>query len=232
MTILQRGPQVLKEMDGDVATALADAFARRGVPVLFGTKLERFEKTDAGKKRVFFEHEGEQKSLEAEEIIYALGRGPATDKLGIDRAGIATMHGRLSVNAHQQTSVPHIFAAGDAAGPHEIVHIAIQQGELAARNAARFLKNGAQNKQEALEQIDYRLKLFVVFSEPQVAAVGFTESELMTAGAALLRGALRLRRSWQSDGARRDGRFCEIDRRVRQLRAFSARRQSARRPAS
>ncbi len=79
----------------------------------------------------------------------------------------------------QQTNVPHIFAAGDAAGPHEIVHIAIQQGEVAARNAHRLLRGGT----EPLEDTDYRLKLFVVFMEPQVAAIGFTERELMTAGA-------------------------------------------------
>lgn len=181
VTILQRGLQVLKEMDGDVAMAVSDAFARRGVPVFFGTRLGRFEKMDSGKKRVIFQHEDAEKTAEAEELIYALGRAPALDTLGIENAGLPAMHQRLSVNTHQQTSVPHIFAAGDAAGPHEIVHIAIQQGEIAARNAARFL--GKKEPVGPLEQSDYRLKLFVVFSEPQVAAVGFTERELMGAGA-------------------------------------------------
>jgi pyruvate/2-oxoglutarate dehydrogenase complex dihydrolipoamide dehydrogenase (E3) component len=74
--------------------------------------------------------------------------------------------------------VPHIFAAGDAAGPYEIVHIAIQQGEVAARNAARLIAG----KGEPLEKTDYRLKLFAIFTEPQVAAIGWTEKELMTAG--------------------------------------------------
>ena len=88
-------------------------------------------------------------------------------------------HGRLSVTARQQTNVPHIFAAGDAAGLHEIVHIAIQQAEVAARNAHRLLRDAG----EPLEEVDYRLKLVVVFTEPQVAAIGFSERELMTANA-------------------------------------------------
>lgn len=183
VTILQRSQQVLKEMDGDVAASLARAFTRRGARMFFCTTLVRFEKTAAGEKRVIFQQEGVEKSVKAEEIIYALGRAPALDGLGLDRAGLAAMNGRLSVNLCQQTSVPHIFAAGDAAGPHEIVHIAIQQGELAARNAARLLQAPAKGGGEPLEQIDYRLKLFVVFSEPQAAAVGFTERELLAARA-------------------------------------------------
>ena len=192
VTIVQRGAQVLSDMDGDVATALSDAFERRGIRFFFRTKLTRIEKCGAG-KCVRFQHDGEEKSVEAEEIIYALGRAPQLAGLALENAGVAAQHGHLSVNAFQQTNAPHIFAAGDASGPYEIVHIAIQQGEVAARNAARFLrgeKNDALHEpgeshaaHEPLEQIDYRLKLFVVFSEPQVAAVGFTERDLMEARA-------------------------------------------------
>jgi pyruvate/2-oxoglutarate dehydrogenase complex dihydrolipoamide dehydrogenase (E3) component len=80
----------------------------------------------------------------------------------------------------QQTSQPHIFAAGDVCGPFEVVHIAIQQGEVAARNAARLLAGGP----EPLEQMDYRLKLFAVFSDPEVAVVGQGEAELRGQGVA------------------------------------------------
>lgn len=176
VTVLQRGSQVLKEMDGDVALALTEAFTKRGVRMFFGTVLRRIEKTAAG-KRVHFSHEGEEHFVEAEEIIYALGRAPQFDGLALEKAGVTAQHGHLSPRATQQTNVQHVLAAGDAAGPHEIVHLAIQQGELAARNAAHLARG------EALESIDYRLKLFVVFTEPQVASIGFTEKELMPAGA-------------------------------------------------
>jgi pyruvate/2-oxoglutarate dehydrogenase complex dihydrolipoamide dehydrogenase (E3) component len=72
-----------------------------------------------------------------------------------------------------QTSAPHIFAAGDCAGPHEIVHIAIQQGETAVHNLL---------KPTSPRRMDYRLLISVVFTEPQVACVGLTEKAAMAQG--------------------------------------------------
>src|SRR5205814_2902347 len=63
---------------------------------------------------------------------------------------------------------PHIYAVGDCTGPHEIVHIAIQQGEVAAYNIAH---------PEAPRKMDYRLLTNVVFTEPQIATIGLTEKE-------------------------------------------------------
>jgi pyruvate/2-oxoglutarate dehydrogenase complex dihydrolipoamide dehydrogenase (E3) component len=178
VTIVQRGMQVLRDMDGDVARAASEALCARGVKLYLGTTMTRVEKSAAG-KRVVFQHEGKEQSAEAEEIIYGLGRAPNLDGLALEAAGVKASRGHLGTNANQQTNVPHIFAAGDAAGPHEIVHIAIQQAEVAARNAHRLV----QGSTEALEEMDYRLKLFIAFTEPQVAAIGFNERELMTANA-------------------------------------------------
>ena len=174
VTIIQRGEQVLGTMDTDVAGALVTAFEKRGIQVFLKTNLVRIEKHD-GKKRVWFQHDGVEKFAEAGEIIYALGRKAQLSGLNLERAGVTlAKRGHIACNASQQTSVPHIFGAGDVVGPHEIVHLAVQQGEIAARNAARILNAST----EPLEEIDYRLKLFVVFSEPQVAFVGMTEREL------------------------------------------------------
>jgi len=178
VTIVQRGQQVLRDMDGDVAMAASDALCARGVKLYLGTTLTRVEKCAAG-KRVIFQHEAEEHAVEAEEIVYGLGRAPNIGRLGLEAAGVKAQHGRLSMTAKQQTNVQHIFAAGDAAGPHEIVHIAIQQAEIAARNAHRLVRETG----EPLEEIDYRLKLFVAFMEPQVATIGFNERELMMANA-------------------------------------------------
>jgi pyruvate/2-oxoglutarate dehydrogenase complex dihydrolipoamide dehydrogenase (E3) component len=236
VTIVQRGKQVLRDMDGDVAVAVSDALCARGVRFFLGTELIRVEKSEAG-KRVIFRYEGAEHSAEAEEIVYGLGRAPNIEGLGIEAAGVKVSHAHVGATATQQTNVPHIFAAGDAAGPHEIVHIAIQQAEVAARNAHRLVRAGERKEgeelltqrrrdaeekalpahersqlvehlwerpaqgrgdadpnpqsaignpqsEEPLEEIDYRLKLFVVFTEPQVASVGFSERELITAHAA------------------------------------------------
>lgn len=178
VTILQRSGQVLKEMDVEVAAALTSAFEDRGISVLVGTRLLRVEAA-GGKKRVHFLHHGQEKMAEAAEIVYALGRVPQLAGLGLDRAGVRLCKaGALTLNASLQTTdAPHIFAAGDAAGPYEIVHLAVLQGELAARNAAKII----QPEPPPLEKIDYRLKLFAIFSMPEVAAVGMTEKELAVA---------------------------------------------------
>ena len=183
VTILQRSEQLLKEMDGDVAFALVNAFRKRGMHIYCHTQMLRVERAENGLKRIVFTQEGTERSVEAEEIIYALGREPRLDGLGLENAGLQTTRNCLAVGPTQQTCVPHIFAAGDVAGPYEVVHIAIQQGEIAARNAARLIKgeNGG-GMPHPLEEIDYRLRLFVVFSGPEIAMVGVTEQELQGEG--------------------------------------------------
>ena len=180
VTIIQRSEQLLKGADADVAEALTHGLRERGVKVFAGTKLLRAEISGA-KMRITFEYEGSSVSVEAEQIIHALGRSPTVDGLGLDVAGIKLTKGRPPMRATQQTSQPHIFAAGDVAGPFEIVHIAIQQGEIAARNAARLLASSG-----PMEEADYRLKLSVIFSDPEVAECGANERELRAGGISFL----------------------------------------------
>jgi pyruvate/2-oxoglutarate dehydrogenase complex dihydrolipoamide dehydrogenase (E3) component len=176
VTIIQRSGQLLTGVDEDVARVVEDAFRRRGITVFTETKLREVARTAAG-RRVVFEHEGREKSVEAAAVLNALGRRPNTSGLGLESAGVELRGATVKTNLHQQTTASHIFAAGDCCGPYEVVHIAIQQGELAARNVARILGND-----DSLEAMDYRLKLYVVFSEPQVASVGLSEQEAAARG--------------------------------------------------
>ena len=174
VTIVQRGTQLLKGMDEDVARVVENAFRKRGIEIFTKTKLLCVERSE-GTRRVIFEHDGSRKSVEASAILNALGREPKVSGLGLEEAGVKMEKKAIAVNAHQQTSVPHIFAAGDCCGPYEIVHVAIEQGERAARNAVRLLKGDS-----GLESMDYRLRLYVIFTEPQVAAVGLSEGDART----------------------------------------------------
>lgn len=176
VTLIQRSAQVLKEFDVDVGNCVATAFQQHGIRVFLKTKLLRVHRTEGGLKEIVFEHNGSSQRIEAEEIVYALGREPNLAGLNLAKAG--QPQGVFTANSCQQTKVPHIFAAGDAVGPYEVVHVAIQQGELAARNAARLIRG----EQEPLEMIDHRMKLFGIFSEPEVASVGKTEKELIEEG--------------------------------------------------
>ncbi len=171
VTIIQRGRQFLRGVDSDVAAVVEQSFRDRGMEVFTGTQLRRIERGGEG-ILVHFQTDAGPLTLGAEAVFNGLGRRPNLEGLGLERAGISVTEGHLAVSGTQQTAQPGIFAAGDCCGPFEIVHIAIQQGELAARNAARLHEGDAR-----LESMDYRLKLFVVFTEPQVATVGLSEAE-------------------------------------------------------
>ena len=164
-TVVQRGKTLLKEFDADAGNEMAKVFRREGMQVFTGTKIVDAKRK--GKvKSVSFEQDGKTISVSAEEILFALGRVPNTTKLGLQNAGVKTEDARIVTNQKMQTSAPHIFAAGDCTGPHEIVHIAIQQGETAIHNIV---------KPKSPRRMDYRLLISVVFTDPQVATVGLTE---------------------------------------------------------
>ena len=171
VTLIQRSGHILKEFDTDAGTEIEKVFRREGIQIFTGTKL--LDAKRKGKlKTVSFDQSGKTISISAEEILFALGRIPNTATLNLENAGVKTENGRIIANSKMQTSAPHIFAAGDCTGPHEIVHIAIHQGEVAAHNIVN----------PKLRQTDYRLLISVMFTEPQVAFVGLTEKAAAARG--------------------------------------------------
>jgi pyruvate/2-oxoglutarate dehydrogenase complex dihydrolipoamide dehydrogenase (E3) component len=171
ITLIQRSPHILHGFDGDAATVVEKVFQREGIKLFTGTKL--LDARRKGKlKTVSFEQRGKTIFVSAEEILFALGRVPDTDSLDLENAGVKTGRGRILANEFMQTSAPHIYTAGDCAGPHEIVHIAVQQGEIAGQNIV----------QRNSKKIDYRLLISVVFTEPQLAFAGLTEKEAKARG--------------------------------------------------
>jgi pyruvate/2-oxoglutarate dehydrogenase complex dihydrolipoamide dehydrogenase (E3) component len=171
VTLVQRSSQFLKEADVDVAGALTEAMRQRGVEMLCDTKLLRVA-AEKGEKAVYFVQDGVERRVAASELFYALGRRPAVAGLNLKAAGVELSPScAIRVNDRMQTSQPHLFAAGDVAGLFEVVHIAIEQAVVAAKNAESLLKG------KELGRIDYRLHLFAVFSHPQLAFVGLTERD-------------------------------------------------------
>lgn len=175
VTILQRNIQLLTGNDRDVADALAEAFRKRGITVLCGTSLQRIEQSGNGLS-IHYQHGNGDLSLEADVVVNALGRRPAIKGLALEKAGVALQGHAICTDLEQRTTARHLFAAGDCCGPYEVVHIAVTQGETAAKNASAFLKAGT----PAI--LDYRLKLFACFSEPQMASCGMSEQEARESG--------------------------------------------------
>ncbi len=176
ITLIQRSPHILREFDTDAGAVMEKVFRAEGMNVFPGTKL--LDVRRAGKlKAVTFEQAGKKITVSAQEILFALGRAPNTEALNLERAGVKTEAGRIVSNAAMQTSAPHIFAAGDCTGPHEIVHIAVNQGEVAGQNIADA---------KSRRRMDYRLLISVVFTDPQGATVGLTEKTAAAEGIPLL----------------------------------------------
>jgi pyruvate/2-oxoglutarate dehydrogenase complex dihydrolipoamide dehydrogenase (E3) component len=167
VTLIQRSSHLLHEFDADAAAELENVFRREGINVYTGTKLIE-ARNMAGQKEVAFEYAGQTVRVHADEIFFALGRVPNLASLGLEKIGVEADATRISTNANMQTNLAHVFAAGDCTGPHEIVHIAIQQAEVAAHNIAH---------PDRMKTMDYRLITEIIFTEPQIGCVGLTEKK-------------------------------------------------------
>ena len=169
VTLVQRSANILRDHSPAASTVVQQAFVDEGIELFAGTQLQRISHSRAGFE-VEFVHDGKVVKRRAAHLFNALGREPNIAPLNLAAAGVTTRpSGQIVTNRWQQTSAPHIYAAGDCSGPVEIVHIAIQQGELAARHAAGVAK---------LKPVDYSLLLNVVFTDPQLATIGLLEREL------------------------------------------------------
>ena len=168
VTLIQRSPHILSSTDEDLARPVEARLREEGMSVYTSTKLHQVS-AEGNHKTVRFMHEGKEKSVSATCILDALGRRPNVDGLNLESAGVKMGEWGIGVDGTMQTSQPHIFAVGDVNGLHEIVHIAIQQGEVAAWNATHL--------DQTPREVDERLTTNVVFTDPPVASVGLTEKE-------------------------------------------------------
>jgi pyruvate/2-oxoglutarate dehydrogenase complex dihydrolipoamide dehydrogenase (E3) component len=169
---VQRSPHILKEFSTEAACVIEKKFRDEGIQLYTDTKLKSVQHRK-GSFTVSFEHEGKLISIDTPHVLNALGRRPATDGLGLTAAGISTLHsGHINCNAMQQTSNARVYASGDVAGPHEIVHVAIMQGETAAKHATG----------RPAERVDYDSLCGVVFTDPQIGTVGLSEHQLKERG--------------------------------------------------
>ena len=171
-TMLIRSGHLLTASDDDIGDALTQYFRDEGIKVVTHATLRDAQRLD-GKKAVRFERDGALQEVAAEEIFYALGRAPNANGLTLERAGVTlAQSGGIAVDETMRTSNPNIFAVGDVTGEYMLVHVAIYQGEVAARNSCL----------DGSEKADYRLaSAHTVFTDPQMAAVGASEKELRAA---------------------------------------------------
>jgi pyruvate/2-oxoglutarate dehydrogenase complex dihydrolipoamide dehydrogenase (E3) component len=167
--LFQAGPRILPSEDEDVSEAVAAAFRESGIVVHenFGV-IESFEKAPTG-VRMNYLRNGDRFSVEATLAVVAAGWVADTAELNLSAAGIESdRRGFVKVDEHLQTSIPHIFAAGDVTGRLMLVPHAIQDGFVAATNAVR----GA-----PMVTIGELVSPIGSFTDPEYAQVGVTEGK-------------------------------------------------------
>ncbi len=174
VTLIQRSPNILRDHSPAASAVVQQAFRDEGIELFTKTKLRAVRGSSRGVSVTFEDRSGRRITRRARHLFNALGREPRTRGLNLEAAGVTlSRKGRVVVNRWQQSSQPHIYAGGDVCGPHDIVHLAVAQGELAARHAFGVKK---------LKPIDPSLLLNVVFTDPPLATIGAQEGELRKNG--------------------------------------------------
>lgn len=168
VTLVQRSPHLLKQMPEAASITIEKSFRQEGIDLYTDTNLHSVSHAD-GLFRIVFEKERKTVELEAPHLLNALGRVPATRGLHLEAAEIEIRpSGHIACNEFQQTTNPKVYSCGDVAGPHQIVHVAILQGEAAARHAT----------DRAAKPVHYDALVSVAFTDPQVATAGLTEEQI------------------------------------------------------
>ncbi len=170
--------QILPAEDKDVVRVVERAFKKQGITIATGAPVENVE---VGSDSVKFTY-GDQ-SAEVDYLCIAGGRGPDTEALNFDAAGVKLgERGKIEVDEFRRTSNPKIFAIGDLVGRKALAHKASEEGVVAAETIAGV----------PTEAIDENLIAGATFSEPQVASFGLTEAQAKEAGHAVKIGKFKL----------------------------------------
>ena len=167
-TLIYRGPKILRGFDEDLRDALMEELPRRGIRIVTEKVFSRIDKTPAG----LVGHLAGGGRLEADQIMFAIGRNPNTAGLGLDRAGVElTRSGAVKVNGNSRTSVDSVYAIGDVTDRVALTPVAIREGH----SFADTLFGGKP------WTTDYEMIPSAVFSTPELGTVGMTEVEARAA---------------------------------------------------
>ena len=168
VTIVEMLPQLLPLEDETSAKLLQRAFRRRGIRFELGTRFESAKYTDTG---VSVSLAG-GKTLEADLLLVAVGRGPVSDDLGYAEAGVAVERGFVKVDSLCRTSIPSISAVGDLIDTPQLAHVGFAEGIMVAERVGGL----------PVTPIDYDGAPRITYSDPEVASVGLTSAQATERG--------------------------------------------------
>ncbi|HYP74041.1 MAG TPA: dihydrolipoyl dehydrogenase, partial [Microbacterium sp.] len=167
VTIVEALDRLVPAEDAALSKGLERAFRKRGIAARLGVRFAGVTQTDAG-VQVSLE---DGTTLDADYLLVAVGRGPATDDLGFAEAGVTLDRGFVSVDERLRTSVDRVWAVGDIVPGLQLAHRGFQQGIFVAEEIAGLAPVAA--AETTIPRITY--------SNPEVASVGLTEAQARAA---------------------------------------------------
>ncbi|WP_168794558.1 FAD-containing oxidoreductase [Paraburkholderia aromaticivorans] len=173
VTVLVRGERLLTREDADFADSVQKVLAREGVEFRFSVQPSRVEPHPHRENEVCIGFEQNVPALEASHLLFATGREPNTDDLGLAAAGITVdKHGTIPVDGQLRTNVPGVWAIGDVNGRGAFTHTSYDDYQIVSAN---LLDGGARS-------VDTRIMAYAVFVDPPLARVGASEAEVRKSG--------------------------------------------------
>ena len=163
-TLMYRGANILRGFDNDVRAHVTTEMERRGITVILGCEHERLEKTDT----CIVNHLTSGHAPKTDVVMYATGREPYTQGLGLEKAGVAlNERGAVIVDEYSKTNVDNIWAVGDVTDRINLTPVAIREGAAFAETVFR----------DNPMAFDHETVASAVFSQPPIGAVGLTEAD-------------------------------------------------------
>ena len=179
VTVLEYADRILTGIDAEIATEALALFKKQGLDIRLGAKVRSARAVSGG---CVVECEG-QEPIRCDRVLAATGRAPATDGLGLETVGIQVdRRGCIPVDGHFRTTAPGVWAIGDCIPGPMLAHRAEEDGVACVDGMAGRWAN-----------VDYALVPAVVFTHPEIAAVGRTEEQLVAEGVAYKKGVFPFR---------------------------------------
>jgi pyruvate/2-oxoglutarate dehydrogenase complex dihydrolipoamide dehydrogenase (E3) component len=189
VTVIDRNGRLAHREDEDVSAALAELFHDEGIELMLNTRVAAVEGRSGEAVRLRVVQDGAEKSLEGTDLLVATGRVPNTAGIGLELAGVKVRDdGYVQVNERLETTAEHVWAVGDCAGSPHFTHISFDDFRVVRDNL------GGGNRVTT-----GRLVPFCMFTDPELARVGLSETEAKAKGIAYrlakipMKAALRTR---------------------------------------
>jgi len=166
VSVIEMMPEILGAMDKELSALLRADYTKRGIDFYLDTKV--IEVKDG---QVIVEKDGEQSVIDAVQILLSTGRRPVTKGLYPDKLNIELFRNGIKVDEHMLTTHPNIYACGDITGHSMLAHTAVREAEVAVNHIV--------GKEDVMS---YKAIPAVVYTNPEIVGVGYTEEELTAKG--------------------------------------------------